>query len=115
MEKEKKEARQYPVEVRWSREDKAFIAEVYDLPGCLADGRTEAAAIAAGYRAAAQWISVARELGREVPPPSSQEPASGKFVVRLPKSLHRELQQRARREGVSLNQLVLTIVAQGSR
>ena len=36
----------YPVEVHWSNEDHAFLAEVYDLPGCLADGKTEAEAAA---------------------------------------------------------------------
>jgi antitoxin HicB len=109
-----KSAGRYPVEVRWSDEDDAFIAEVYDLPGCMADGKTEAEAIKAAHVAAHLWIEVAIKQRREVPVPSTEEVASGKFNVRLPTSLHRQLQRRARREGVSLNQLVLTLLAQGS-
>jgi antitoxin HicB len=102
---------QYPVEVRWSDEDDAFIAEVYDLPGCLADGETEATALRAANEAARLWIETAIAEGRSVPSPSTGGGVSGKFNVRLPASLHRELQRQARREGVSLNQLVLALLA----
>ena len=106
------QANRYPVEVHWSDEDEAFVAAVYDLPGCLADGPTEAQALAAAHEAAADWIAVATEEGRNIPRPSSDEPASGKFVLRMPSSLHRELRERARREGVTLNTLVVTLLAQ---
>jgi antitoxin HicB len=102
----------YPVEVHWSEEDQAFLAEVYDLPGCIADGPTEAEAIAAAHEAAELWLEVAQKEGRPVPAPSTEEPASGKFVLRLPTSLHRELRERARREKVPLNALVVTLLAQ---
>lgn len=104
-------ADRYPVEVRWSDEDQAYIAEVYDLPGCMADGATEEEALRAAHEAARTWIEVARAHHREVPAPSTDEPASGKFVLRVPVSLHKQLRQRARREGVPLNQLVLFLLA----
>lgn len=106
-------AQRYPVDVHWSDEDRAFLAEVYDLPGCVADGKTEAAALAAAHEVAADWLAVASAEGREIPRPSNEEPASGKFLVRIPASLHRQLRDRARREGVPLNQLVVAMLARG--
>lgn len=102
----------YAIYLRWSEEDQAWIAEVPDLPGCMADGATEADAIAAAQEAARLWIEVARADGREIPQPASDaSTASGKFVVRVPRSLHRRLQLLARRENVSLNQLVLSMLS----
>ena len=101
----------YPIYLHWSDEDKAWIAEVPDLPGCMADGKTEAAAIKAVEQTARLWIDVAKEDGRETPKPSDPGEQSGKFVVRLPKSLHRRLQLMAKRENVSLNQLILSLLS----
>ncbi len=57
----------YEVIIYWSEEDKAFIAEVPELPGCMADGATKAKALAAAERVAREWVETARELGRAVP------------------------------------------------
>ena len=114
MAKRAKVGGRYPVEVHWSEEDQSFIAEVYDLPGCLADGATEGDAIKAAHEAAADWVAVAVKEGREIPSPSSEQPASGKFNLRIPPSLHRELQRRARREQVSLNQLATMLLARAA-
>jgi len=59
----------YEVIIYWSPEDKAFIAEVPELPGCAADGATKAKALAAVDRAAKEWIETARALGRPIPTP----------------------------------------------
>ena len=59
----------YEVIIYWSDEDKAFIAEVPELPGCLADGRTKAKALAAVEVIAAEWLETARALGRAIPEP----------------------------------------------
>ena len=56
----------------WSAEDKAFIAEVPELPGCMADGATKAKALAAAERVAREWVETARELGRAVPEPKGR-------------------------------------------
>jgi antitoxin HicB len=114
MAKRAKPEEKYPVEVHWSEEDQAFIAAVYDLPGCLGDGATEADAIRAAHEVAGDWLAVARKEGREVPGPSSEEPTSGTFNLRIPPSLHRELKRRARREHVSLNQLATMLLARGA-
>ncbi len=57
----------YEVILFWSDEDQAFIAEVPELPGCTADGRTYREALRSVERVAKEWIATARELGRPVP------------------------------------------------
>ena len=59
----------YEVIIYWSEDDKAFIAEVPELPGCLADGRTKAKALAAAERVAREWIETAKKLRRPIPKP----------------------------------------------
>jgi predicted RNase H-like HicB family nuclease len=59
----------YEIIIYWSSEDGAFIAEAPELPGCAADGETPTEALASLETVMAQWIEVARELGRDVPEP----------------------------------------------
>lgn len=59
----------YEVIIYWSEDDQAFIAEVPELPGCVADGSTKAEALQAVEVIADQWVETAKELGREVPKP----------------------------------------------
>ena len=81
-----------------------------DLPGCIADGNTIDEAILEARDAFDAWVMAEREDKGELPTPKTY---SGQFVQRLPKSLHRQLAQRAESEGVSLNQLATTLLAQG--
>ncbi len=55
--------------IYWSDADGAFIAEVPELPGCMADGETKAAALAMVEQVAREWIDTARSLGRPIPEP----------------------------------------------
>lgn len=59
------------------------------------------------------WISVSQEMGKEIPTPMGDEDYSGRILVRSPKSLHAQLVASADREGVSLNQLVTSLLASG--
>lgn len=59
----------YEIIIYWSVEDEAFIAEVPELPGCMADGPTKAKALAAIERVAREWIETAKDLGRPIPTP----------------------------------------------
>ncbi|MCM2359691.1 MAG: type II toxin-antitoxin system HicB family antitoxin [Geobacteraceae bacterium] len=94
-----------------------FLITFPDLPGCMSDGETIEEAIANGRDAFAAWISAAADMGRPIPKPAAKPveliEASGKFVARLPKTLHARLVARAKQEGVSLNTLVLTFIAEG--
>ena len=84
----------------------------------MSDGETMSEAIENGRDAFVGWVSLQAEMGRPIPEPRwrPDEPVpdvSGKFVQRLPKSLHAKLTERAKKEGVSLNTLVLTLIAEG--
>lgn len=59
----------YEIILYWSAVDDAFISEVPELPGCMADGKTRQDAIANAEVVIAEWIEVARELGRSIPEP----------------------------------------------
>lgn len=90
--------------------DGSFFAEVEELPGCMTEGDTEVEALKMIEDAKVGWIEIALERYLTVPEPSPDE-FSGKFNVRLPKSLHRRLAYRAKEEEVSLNTLVTTTLA----
>lgn len=64
-----REPLKYEVIIYWSSQDKAFIAEIPELPGCAADGSTPGEALANVQIIAQEWIETARELNRPVPEP----------------------------------------------
>ena len=92
-----------------------YLVEFPDLPGCMSDGETVVEAVAHAQEAKADWIAAMRDAGRAVPEPGADplEGFSGKWVLRTPRSLHRSLTERARREGVSLNMLAVALLAEG--
>ena len=59
----------YEIIIYWSNEDKAYIAEVPELPGCMADGTTYFDALKNAEVIIGEWLETARELGRDVPQP----------------------------------------------
>jgi len=63
----------YEVIIYWSEEDGAYIAEIPELPGCMADGKSYRGALQAVERVAKEWIAVARELGRPIPEPKGKK------------------------------------------
>ena len=62
----------YEVIIYWSEEDEAFIVEVPELPGCMADGATYQEALANAEVVIQEWIETARELGRPIPEPKGR-------------------------------------------
>lgn len=90
-----------------------YLIEYPDLPGCISDGKTIQEAIENGKDAVQSWIETARAHGDEIPAPGSSSSSSGRWVQRVPKSLHTQLAQRAEHEGVSLNALVISLLAEG--
>ena len=103
-------ALQYPFQVI-ADPDGGYVIIFPDLPGCMtqADSVDEIPEMAEDARRA--WVAAVYEDGEDVPLPSYPEEYSGKFNVRLPRSLHRSLAEAADRDGISLNQYVLTLLA----
>lgn len=101
------------VEVRplTPEEGGGYLAEFPDYPGCLADGETPEEAIREGVDALRSYLATLDALGRA--PPASGGLYGGQWRQRVPKSLHAALARRAAREGVSLNTLVTTMLAEG--
>ncbi|MBL8498492.1 type II toxin-antitoxin system HicB family antitoxin [Nitrosomonas sp. JL21] len=62
----------YELIIYWSDEDHAFIVEVPELPGCMADGDTYELAVANVKIVIEQWIETARELGKPIPEPKGR-------------------------------------------
>ena len=62
----------YEIILYWSEDDQAFVAEVPELPGCMAHGDSQESALASVNEAVALWISTAEELGRVVPTPKGR-------------------------------------------
>lgn len=96
-----------------------FLFTMPDIPGVMADGDTELEAIRDGREAFATTVSAMVDMGQEVPAPAfnandfTPASASGKVLARLPRSMHLQLTARAKTEGVSLNSLVLALIAEG--
>ena len=62
----------YEIIIYWSGEDESFIAEVPELPGCVADGASYQEALANAEIVIAEWIETAKELGRPIPQPKGR-------------------------------------------
>lgn len=90
--------------------DGGYVVTFPDLPGCMtvADGPDEIGPMAEDARRA--WIETAYDRGVDIPLPSYPEEYSGKFNVRIPRSLHRRLAETAERESMSLNTLVIALL-----
>lgn len=100
----------YPVTLEASPEGGYFI-EIEDLPGCYSQGDTIEEAHEMIEESRRLWLESAYEDGLDIPLPRDMEQYSGKFNVRVPRGLHRKLDQMAKREGVSLNQYLVATLA----
>ncbi|TAF07457.1 MAG: type II toxin-antitoxin system HicB family antitoxin [Nostocales cyanobacterium] len=88
-----------------------YIAQIKDLPGCLTQGETLEETMTNINEARELWIETAYEAGDNIPLPSTDDSYSGKLMLRMPKSLHRRLSETAEREGVSLNQYIVSLLS----
>jgi antitoxin HicB len=93
--------------------DGSFSAEILEFPGCFAVGDTGSEALQNLENVAASWILGVLAKNERVPEPLQDKDAfSGKFVLRLPRSLHKKAAFAAEQEGVSLNQFISACVAE---
>ncbi|MDD4402662.1 MAG: toxin-antitoxin system HicB family antitoxin [Desulfitobacteriaceae bacterium] len=83
-----------------------YVAEIPDLRGCITQAETNEDIMGMIEDAKRVWILAALEDGKKIPEPVKEDDYSGKFNVRVPRTLHRMLVELASSEGVSLNQLI---------
>jgi predicted RNase H-like HicB family nuclease len=62
----------YELIIYWSKDDKAFIVEVPELPGCMADGKTYQEALSNAERMIKEWVETAKAIGRPIPKPKGR-------------------------------------------
>ena len=102
----------YPVTVHPDPES-GFVAEIEELPGCMTQAETLDEVFEAIEDARQLWIKTAYNEGQDIPLPRDMEKYTGKFLVRIPRGLHRDLARAAKRQGVSLNQYATSLLASG--
>jgi predicted RNase H-like HicB family nuclease len=84
-----------------------YLAAVKEFDGCMSHGDTYVEAFENIQEAMEGWIETKLANGFSIPEPMDENQYSGKFVLRLPKSLHARIAMEAEKEGVSLNQYAL--------
>lgn len=88
-------------------EGSGWLASFPDLPGCMSDGETPEEALHNAAEAESAWLAANITWGMV----KTEKPA--RFVARLPRSIHRDLQTLANKEGVSVNTMMVTLIAHG--
>ena len=101
----------YRMEIVEDREEGGFVVSFPELPGCITCGETLETAVANAQGAKKAWLEAALEENIEIPEPDSLEAYSGQFKLRLPRSLHRALAEHSQREGISMNQYCVYLLA----
>jgi predicted RNase H-like HicB family nuclease len=91
-----------------------FFAKIEELPGCMTQGETMEEVLRNIDDAKHLWLQTALEDKMEIPLPECMREYSGRFVVRIPASLHRRIAALANKEGVSLNQMVLSLLTENT-
>lgn len=89
-----------------------YTAQILEFPGCVAQGDSPAEAYDHLEEAALAWVEAAQEMEQEIPVPTADPQFGGKFALRLPRSLHRQAAQLAEMDGTSLNQFLVTAIAE---
>ena len=84
------------------------VAEIPDLPGCRVQGSSFSNALKSLEEAKKLWIKVSLKKGLDIPEPANEDEFSGKLLLRIPAKLHMLMTQKAKNEGLSLNQLIRT-------
>lgn len=104
----------YKMEIVPDTVEGGYIVSFPELPGCITCGETVESAVANALDAKKEWLEAAIEDGIEVFCPDSAEKYSGQFKLRLPKSLHKQLAEDAKRDGISMNQYCVYLLAQNN-
>lgn len=101
----------YPFIVRPDTDDGGYIVEFTDLRYCVGTGDTIEKAVKDALLAKSEWIKASFEAGIAIPEPNESEEYSGRISLRIPKSLHKMVIEKAKKEGVSANQFLSHLIS----
>lgn len=102
----------YRLEIIPDAEEGGYAARYPELPGCITVGETIEEAVSNANDAKRAWLEAALEEGIRIAEPMQTDDFSGQFKLRIPKSLHKQLYENAKLEGLSMNQYCLFLLAQ---
>ena len=104
----------YKLEIIPDSEESGLVASYPDIPGCITCGSTISDAVNNAEDAKKEWLLAAIEENIEIAEPESVDSYSGQFKLRIPKSLHKTLAEDSKKEGVSMNQYCVYLLAKNS-
>ncbi len=102
----------YRMELIEDTSEGGYVVSFPELPGCFSAGDTVEVAVKNAKDAKKAWLEAAIEDGISIPDPVSDDNFSGQFKLRIPKSLHRQLAEHSKSEGISMNQYCLYLLSQ---
>lgn len=103
----------YNIKVTFDKEDNDYIAFIEEIPECSAFAGSPEEAIKELEIVYSLWLETVTEKNYPVPEPLKLKDYSGKFVLRIPRSLHKELVEKSLQENISLNQYALYCISRG--
>lgn len=103
----------YKMVIGYDSAEEVYVVRFPDLPGCIMHGETAEEAVRLGSQVKDEWLELAFSKGWTIPEPPADLETTGRLTLRLPKSLHKKVIDRAEGEGVSQNQLILSFIAEG--
>ncbi len=104
----------YKLEIVPDTAEGGYVASYPELRGCITCGETIETVCANALDAKREWLKAAIEDGVSIPEPNDTEEYSGQFKLRLPKSLHKQLSEQSKREGISMNQYCVYLLSQNN-
>ncbi|MBR6958785.1 MAG: type II toxin-antitoxin system HicB family antitoxin [Erysipelotrichaceae bacterium] len=105
----------YKMEIIPDKDEGGYAVSFPELPGCFTVGETIEEAVRNAEDAKRAWLEAAIEDGVEINEPLDLETYSGQFKLRIPKSLHKQLAEQARIEGISMNQYCVYLLSRNSK
>ena len=104
----------YRMEIIPDLAEGGYTVSFPDLPGCMTCGETLEAAVKNAAEAKKEWLETALENNLPIPEPDDLNNYSGQFKLRIPKSLHKQLAEHSRKEGISMNQYCLYLLSKNA-
>jgi antitoxin HicB len=101
----------YKIEILRDEAESGYVLSHPELKGCVTCASSIEQGISQLNDAKSEWIKAALEDKYEIPEPVSENDYSGQFKLRIPKSLHKELAEHSKREGISMNQYCLYLLS----